>query len=215
MRKPIMFAAMAAACVVAVGSEPAGRRVPTATEAFVRAPSRVVPTVDSLTRLDMIDYFNSGSPKASRNLLGGDCRVTAVSDTKLEYQSSDVARHALHLLPAVKGDTIIMLISTPATPAEDSQVSFYTSPWQPIGGVMPEPSLSDWLTTEGNARRTDVENAVPFILSRADYDDATSVLTLSCDPAAYLPSESVEVAKNGLRETVSYVWDGKRMKLLK
>lgn len=215
MRKLVMIAVMAVACVAACGAVPDGRRQLTATEAFVRAPSRVIPTVDSLTRLDMLDYFNSGSQKASRNLLGGDCRVTAISDFKLEYKSSDVASQSLHLLPRTKGDTIIMVISTLATPAEDSQVRFYTSSWKNLDGVMHQPTLSDWLTPEGGAERADVENSVPFIISRADYDEATSVLTLTCHPAEYLPTEALPVAEKGLRETISYVWDGKRMKLLK
>lgn len=192
-----------------------GARALTASEAFAKAPARVFPTVDSLTRLDMIDYFNSGSPKASRNLLRGDCRVTAVSETRLDFASSDVSDHAIELIPAAKGDTVIMLISTLKTPAEDSRVRFFDTSWREIPGLMKAPVLDQWLTEEGRAERADVENAVPFVLSRAAYDPATSILTLTFHPEEYLPKEALDVARRGMRESLSYKWNGKQMQLLK
>lgn len=201
----------AAACCLA----PPAARALTASEAFAKAPARVFPTVDSLTRLDMLDYFNSGSPKASRNLLRGDCRVTAVSDIRLEFSSSDVSAHTLQLLPTAKGDTVIMRISTISTPADDSSVSFYDKSWRPLESLMREPELDDWLTEEGKKERRDVENAVPFILSRASFDPETSILTITCHPEEYLPEEALPVAKRGLRESLSYRWDGKKMTPLK
>lgn len=192
-----------------------GARAATASELFAKAPARVFPTVDSLTRLDMIDYFNSGSPKASRNLLRGDCRVTAVGDTRLEFSSSDISSHAIELVPGAKGDTVVMLISTIRVPAEDSRVRFFDTSWRELDGLMPAPSLADWLTEEGRKERTDVENAVPFILCKAAYNPVASVLTLTCDPGAYLPEEALPVAARCLRGSLSYRWDGKRMRPLR
>ncbi len=210
-----LFLALALCCVAAFCAVPLTGRTLTASEAFAKAPARVFPTVDSLTRLDMIDYFNSGSPKASRNLLRGDCRVTAVSDTRVEFLSSDVASHSVELMPGAKGDTVIMVISTLRTPARDSNVRFFDTSWREIPGVMEPPVLGDWLTEQGRGERADVENAVPFIMSEAVYDPATAVLTLTCRPEEYLPGEAVPVAKRGLRGSLGYRWDGKHMKPLK
>lgn len=41
----------------------------TATKAFSDAPATVFPSIDRMTRLDMIDYYNSGSPKPSKTRL--------------------------------------------------------------------------------------------------------------------------------------------------
>ncbi len=43
----------------------------TATEAFSSAPASVLPLIDYITRLDMIDYYNSGSATASKNVMQG------------------------------------------------------------------------------------------------------------------------------------------------
>lgn len=215
MRRELIFTAVAAAIAAASVAVPRRAAAVTAAEAFAKAPAAVFPTVDSLTRLDMIDYFNSGSAKASRNLLRGDCRVTAVSDARLDFESSDISTHSIELLPAAKGDTVVMLISTMRTPAEDSRVRFFTTSWRELPGMMDSAGLADWLTPEGRRDRVDVENAVPFILATATYDPATSILTLACDPAAYLPKEGADVAEKGLKRTLSFRWDGKRMKLMK
>lgn len=210
------FLLITALCVVAAFcASSQGARALTASEAFAKAPARVFPTVDSLTRLDMIDYFNSGSPKASRNLLRGDCRVTAVSDSRLEFSSSGISVHSLELIPAAKGDTVIMLISTLDTPAEDSRVRFFDSSWRELEGLMGEPVLDDWLTDAGRAERDDVENAVPFILYKASYDPATATLTLTFSPDGYLPREALDVARSGIRESLAYHWNGRKMQLVK
>ncbi len=108
-----------------------------------------------------------------------------------------------------------MRISTISTPADDSSVSFYDKSWRPLESLMREPELDDWLTEEGKKERRDVENAVPFILSRASFDPVTSILTITCHPEEYLPEEALPVAKRGLRESLSYRWDGKKMTPLK
>ncbi len=211
--RDLLLAVLASAFAAVFCVMPRSACAVTAAEAFVKAPSGIFPTVDSLTRLDMIDYFNSGSSKASRNLLRGDCRVTAISDARLDFTSSDISTHALELLPTAKGDTVVMLISTIRTPAEDSRVRFFTTFWKELFGTMDLPELSDWLTPEGRRGREDVENAVPFILSVATYDSATSSLKLVCAPEKYLSQEAVPIAEKGLKRSLSFRWDGKRMRL--
>ena len=72
----------------------------TATKAFAEAPAKVFPTLDRMTRLDMIDYFNSGSPKPSKNAFKGDSRILSASDSQITVQTSDVSDVELSLLKA-------------------------------------------------------------------------------------------------------------------
>ena len=54
----------------------------TAADFFVSAPLSVFPTIDPMTRMDMIDYFKAGSDKASKNLIGGECRILERSEER-------------------------------------------------------------------------------------------------------------------------------------
>ena len=56
----------------------------TASRAFAEAPQSVFPLLDHNTRLDMIDYFNSGMTTASKNNMDGKSRITALTPNKVE-----------------------------------------------------------------------------------------------------------------------------------
>lgn len=58
---------------------------------FVDAPTAFFPTIDRSTRLDMIDYFNAGSSKASANVVNGECRVISDTPEQIVVQTSGVS----------------------------------------------------------------------------------------------------------------------------
>ena len=187
----------------------------TAAQLFVSAPIEVIPSIDRTTRLDMIDYFNSGMDRASKNQFGGECRITAMSPSQLTYTTSDGAEHTISLI-SEKGRPVVMFISTVKTPAEDSSVKFYTSAWKPIEkGLFVVPTLDDWTLPEARDKKADLENSVPFMLVKMSYDPASQNLTLTNNVGAYLPEEVTELAGSSLVGSLVYHWDGKRMVKLK
>lgn len=183
----------------------------TATKAFAEAPAEVFPTLDRMTRLDMIDYFNSGSPKPSKNAFKGDSRILSASDSQITVQTSDVSDVELSLIES-GNDTIIMVISTLKTPADDSGVKFYTTRWKEIDkGLFIVPLLDDWITPEGKERKADLENAVPFMLARFSYAPETGTMTLTNNLGGFLPEEDTAWAGGLLRSKLIYKWNGKKM----
>lgn len=182
----------------------------TAAKAFAAAPLSVFPTIDPMTRLDMIDYFNSGSDKASKNQLNGECRITAMTDNSLTFNSSEVAEHTIAILPE-KNDTILMVITTLKTPIEDSSVKFYTTDWKSEKkGLFIVPTIDDWTLPEEAARKDDLENAFPFILARISYVPETGILTLSNNAYEFLTQENDSLS-GSLHQRLTYKWDGKKM----
>lgn len=183
----------------------------TATKAFAEAPAEVFPTLDRMTRLDMIDYFNSGSPKPSKNAFKGDSRILSASDSQITVQTSDVSDVELSLIES-GNDTIIMVISTLKTPADDSGVKFYTTHWKEIDkGLFIVPLLDDWMLPEAKERKADLENAVPFMLSRFSYAPETGTMTLTNNLGGFLPEEDTVWAGGLLRSKLVYKWNGKKM----
>lgn len=183
-----------------------------AVDAFINAPTAVFPSIDSMTRMDMADYFTSGSPKPSKNVFKGDCRIVSATPSQMTVSTTDASECELSLLP-MAGDTIIMVVTTLQTPTPDSSVKFYTYPdWRPIEkGLFIVPGLDEWTAEGSTARREDLENAVPFILARISYDTQARRLTLENNVGDYLPREANELAKDALKERLVYLWNGHKM----
>lgn len=187
----------------------------TAENAFIDAPNRIFPMIDSITRLDMIDYFNSGSPVASKNAFEGESKITEISPEKLQVRMSDASDYQIIILPAQK-DSIIALITTLYTPIKDSYITFYNRKWEQLDKVkFEEPTLKDWLTPEGKKAIIDVENTLPFLLVTYFYDPSTATLMLSHNMKEYLPNTDIEKADKWLKSNLKYQWTGKKMKPLK
>lgn len=182
----------------------------TAVNAFVDAPVEVFPTLDRMTRMDMVDYYDSGSQRASKNAFKGDARILSASPAQLTVSTSDVSVVELSLLEQKK-DTVIMVITTLCTPTEDSSVKFYTRDWKQVDGLFVVPLLDDWTREEARDRKEDLENSVPFMLARCTYVPETNTLTLTNNLGSYLPEEALGLAEGALRQSISFRWDGKKM----
>ena len=126
-------------------------------------------------------------------------------------QTSDVSDVELSLIES-GNDTIIMVISTLKTPADDSGVKFYTTRWKEIDkGLFIVPLLDDWIKPEGKGRKADLENAVPFMLARFSYAPETGTMTLTNNLGGFLPEEDTAWAGGLLRSKLVYKWNGKKM----
>lgn len=186
----------------------------TAADYFVSAPLSVIPTIDKMTRMDMIDYFRAGSDRASKNRFGGDCRILEDSHEKIVISTSGSSEYTIALLPAPgrKLERLIMVIRTLKTPAEDSSVSFYDSDWKEVTGVFTMPLLEDWMLPQAKKKnRKDIENAVPFIMAKCNYSTDDYTVTFIPNLADYIPEESLDLAKASIKESIVYHWNGKRM----
>ena len=182
----------------------------TAADLFVSAPTEVIPSIDRSTRLDMLDYFNAGINKASKNLFGGDCVITAMTPTQLTFSTSEVGSTTISLLDH-GGKPLVMLVTTLKTPIEDSQVRFYNAAWRPAKkGIFVVPSLADWTLPEARDKRADLENAVPFMLVKMAYDPERKKLTLTNNVGGYLSEEVRDLAASALHGSLTYQWNGKR-----
>ncbi len=188
-----------------------------ASEAFISAPANVFPLLDHNTRLDMVDYFNSGSTTASTNSLSGKSRITALSPEKVDIDMSDASDYSVFTLPDGKGSSSIGLISTVATPVADSNLKVFTSDWSSdvTSKSFTPPVLSDWLTPEGKKNIDEVESIVPFMATSYSFDPASGTLTVTNNTESFLTSDVYDTVRDYLLNTLTYKWDGKRFTLRK
>ncbi len=182
----------------------------TATEAFSSAPASVLPLIDYITRLDMIDYYNSGSATASKNVMQGQSRITALSPMSVSVSVTSASECQIALLP-MRGDTAIVCIETVMTPTPDSRVSVYDRDWKPLSGSsFAMPAVSGWLTPEGKKQADIVESQVPFMLASAQYSPETDTLVLTNRLSDFLSDDVYGLVKPYLLPSITYKWNSSR-----
>ena len=171
-----------------------GTKAMTASEAFADAPASVFPSIDRMTRLDMLDYFHSGVETATANTLGGKSRIIAEEPMKLRAEISKSSELQVAVLPN-KGDTIVAFIETVASPVKDSYVTFYrASDWKRL----PDPKLPDlnsFIPAKNRAAVSTTEMPAIFFIT-IDYDPAQELFLIYNTSFDNLPKgEHPEAAK--------------------
>ena len=203
---------IAISTLLAAVSAVAGLSAPTtAAKAFSSAPRQVMPMLDTNTRLDMIDYFNSGMSTPSANNLNGSSVITALSPESVSIKLTDASRCQIAILPAA-GDSVIAVITTVATPAPDSKMTLYTGDWSKniTAKSFSKPVLKDWLTPEGRKNIDEVESLVPFLLISYEYNPDNRTLTLTNNTAQFLSDDIYTIVSPFLLPAITYRWDGKK-----
>lgn len=180
---------------------------------FVQAPSEVIPLLSKNTRLDMVDYFEAGSDRASANELDGPARITALHPALVEYDYGNGMRCQLLAIEeycdTMVANYVIGLVETLDTPIPDSKITFYDSSWNVLKGVFTPPRLADWLVSKSKEDRELAERVLPFITVVYTFDPSTLALTATptisqrFDPA----SDEARTALSLLKPGITYRWD--------
>ena len=185
---------------------------PTAADYFIKAPFDVASQLPEISRLDMIDYFTHGSTVKSENRLGRKVGLVSLSDSQIVWQDEDSVKTTLTVLPmakSAKADTLLMVIATINGLIPDSEVRFFSKNWEAVSRKdLPQPRLKDWLNVTDKKAIAEVEKAVPFILSTAEYDGGTNTLVITNRTADYYPANEQPDALGKLKPELRYEWNG-------
>ncbi|MCM1504852.1 MAG: DUF3256 family protein [Muribaculum sp.] len=182
----------------------------TAENAFASAPQAIFPLLDKNTRLDMIDYYLSGSDTPSKNRLDGKSRISAMTGDDIKIAMTDASTYQLAILPAGT-DSIIAVITTVATPAHDSHIAFYDRSWKKLPDTyFTAPTMSDWLNDEGKKSPDTVTVMVPFMLTEYVYDPESKTLSLINNLKEFMSVDTESMVSPYLLPSLVYVWDGKK-----
>jgi len=188
----------------------------TAESAFTTSPRHVFPMLSENAKLDMVDYFHSTVNKGAQNTFGGKSVITSLSADNMTVAMTEASNYQLALLPA-GNDTLIVVITTVATPAPDSKMSIYSSDWKRnmTQNAFRKPVFREWLNDEGLKNQDEVEASVPFLLISYSFDPVERVLTLTNNTRSFLSHEIYEMVAPYLIDTISYKFDGKKFSKIK
>ncbi|MCM1292234.1 MAG: DUF3256 family protein [Bacteroides sp.] len=178
---------------------------------FLSAPSVILPTLPSNTRLDMVDYFNSSMPNSSKNIMGGVSNIEEATDQSIKIKMSVASECQIFILPYGKQE-LYGVIKTVYAPEADSKLEIYNTTWgDPITSkIFKSPALSDWLNAVGQKHKKEVANALQFMLVSYSYDPATQQLTLINNSRTAFSKETYEPIASYLKERIVYQWNGKK-----
>lgn len=191
------------------------RATPSAADFFCSAPAEIVSGLPEISRLDMIDYFNSGSSVKSDNRLGQKVGLTALKDELISWQDDDSVAMAMAVLP-FKNDTLLMIVRTVVTPLPDSEIMFYDTSWQPtVQNVFVAPSLKDWLSVKDKKTVANAEEVLPFMLVTAVYDPDDKLLVLTNRTSDYFVESDTPEAVGLLKKELRYQWTGSSFRQLR
>lgn len=182
-------------------------------DAFCRAPIDVVNYLPEYSRLDMVDYYESGSSVASDSYLGNKIHITVLDSMSLSYAVDDSVRVTIALLPT-STDTLTMVIKELPAPVYDSTVNFYDKRWRLLAPVQfKAPRFSDWL--KDKKRADAVAFDIPFVMATAAFDPATQRLVYTNRTDRYFSDRERPETLGELLHELVYQWNGRRFTLLK
>lgn len=209
MKKIVLFTLLVSAILTGLA---AGNR-PAAADAFVNAPSSVFPLLDSLTRLDMIDYILAGRDTKSQNQTGSQSSITAIGSDSLIIQMSDQVTHSIYLLPGKKNDTVIAVVRTVSIPAADSKIELYDMSWKPVKpGYFKQPGIDDWIKVKDKSKKRHIVENIPFVPAKISLSPTGRTLVVYNTLQDLLPVEILQEVNDDIAPAIVYEWNGSTFK---
>lgn len=160
--------------IVALGAE-----ARTVRDFFVDEPNRLFMLLPRTTRLDMLDYYDSGQLVTRSNNLGDGSQMIKVDGNFMHVRMSASKTVQMLLIPDRK-DSVIVVIETLETPVKDSHISFYDTQWRKlVNKYFTMPGLDAFFKKEVDKKqRAELLDAIPFPLVSLtmEGDDYTTIV---------------------------------------
>lgn len=183
---------------------------------FTSMPDSMIPQLEEPWRKDLIALHKSGKEARLQNLMNGYSKLEEMTDDFIAIQVTERSRIEIKLLPLINNTHIVCLIRTAYGPVPDSQLSFYTTDWEPIANNgMFTPTSPEWFYKEKIDKN---DPTFQFIQARLDMclfkyslSGDSNTLTVEYTTPLYLNKEEQQKAAAFLKDTPrTYVWKASR-----
>ena len=120
-------------CPLAVSSVEAQPKI---REVFLAMPDSLLPYLTMNSRLDFIDFKDSGMKAVVNNELGGKSEMLTLNDDFLAIQLNESAKMQLRMMPVTEMtdscQQVVCIITTVGNDAPESKVELYSVRWHPV-----------------------------------------------------------------------------------
>lgn len=112
------------------------------------------PTLETNSRLDMVDYFAAGKKMEVQNKMGGKSQLLECSEKYLKVKTSDSSTTEMRLTE-LDGDTVIAVVRKFEVPQADAVLAFYSADWKelPLEKVIKMPVMSDFINAQKKLKK--------------------------------------------------------------
>lgn len=177
-------------------------------------PDSVMPLLTLNNRLDMIDYLDSGMKAEISNKFGGKSEMTVIKDDYVNIKMSERSNVAFKLLP-FGSDSIICMIHTTQSIADDSRMRFFSTQWKqlPEKSFFSQPVADDFVLRPDTL--TDIEfrnlrNKIDATFVKIDFVDDLTDIVLTFTTPQYMSEDDRKAVAPCLREQIRMKWNGVR-----
>lgn len=177
--------------------------------AFFMSPDEF-PTIDLLTRMDMLDYYDNGKKEKMPTRLGGEAYIDSLSDNYLKVVTSqsaytEIAQYTRHYKP------MFAIIRTILLPVADSHIRFVDPIESSDLQLLEMPSTEDFLTKDGKKKKEELLKSVDFSLVRLSFLPDGNIKATTTLPG-YLSKEDSAAIAPYLTDSIVYRWTGSKFK---
>ncbi len=178
---------------------------------FESMPDRMLLPMDSMQRLDIIDFYQAKKTAQVVNGLNDTCRLRYYSENYMELKIGN-ASFVLALLPMINDSKVLCIIKTVCAPVCDSRLEFYTTEWKPLDSrIFLHPVGREWFLKENMDREDEYfksfEAGLDMDLMEYHLDKDNLTLTQRYNTPLYLSLDYKEKAKKYIKpEPKTYHW---------
>lgn len=190
-------------------------------DVFLNMPDSITPLLSAVNKADFIDFLDSKMKAEVKNSLGGDSEMQVLSDDYTRIQMTKNSSWQMKILP-FKEAYILGVIQTVKGPVENSCITFYDSEWKPldVADFVASPRASDFLNlTEFESSTSDTKyidlKGLDMSLIRFDFAVDQPILVATYTTPEYLDEPMQKQVKPFLKPTLSYLWNGTVLEIIK
>ena len=190
----------------------------TISDFFASEPGNIFPLLTRTSRLDMVDYYNSGKTVAIANNLEGESSLLQLDSAYLKVQTSKNRVVEMRMRTAGK-DTVITVIETVMTPVPDSRLTQWNVHWQRFTSdkLFAMPGIDDFIIRKmPHDLRADLQDAMIFPLIQLTFKgEGHDIIEAAHGLEQFLAKEEYQRYSSYLKPSISYRFNGLKIKPVK
>ena len=190
----------------------------TISDFFASEPGNIFPLLTRTSRLDMVDYYNSGKTVAIANNLEGESSLLQLDSAYLKVQTSKNRIVEMRMRTAGK-DTVITVIETVMTPVPDSRLTQWNVHWQRFTSdkLFAMPGIDDFIIRKmPHDLRADLQDAMIFPLIQLTFKgESHDIIEAAHGLEQFLAKEEYQRYSSYLKPSISYRFNGLKIKPVK
>ena len=178
---------------------------------FINMPDSLNLILTKVNREDCIDFLESKMKAEVENRFGKKSEMTALSKDYIRMQMSPQTTWQMKLLALNDSTNVVCVVTTACAPACDSNISFYTTAWEPLPAsqFITLPVMDDFFVAPDSMEIYDYDEArrtADILLVKADLNKDNTELALALTTQDYMSKETAEKLKPFLRRPIVYQW---------